>query len=468
MGIFIGDRDFMLQNNIPQEEPEEQEHEKIDESRLALLKPINIPDKYIDYYLKDYDCVVVNDFGDEYHITEAELAKRNKYYELFKDLKKERGRSKDVTSYVRHMRACMKCLNAVAEDNGFYDPEEFKRLYFKNKLTITGLSFPKLVGPKRKVVNWDYLAEFILSDEPLENLIDSSAKVDEILSIDELEEAESILFDDIEEIIAPKSQEEQQRDSMFLDSDDEELYESSQAIPLSEKESKRMIKGIPGLLSGLRAFSKEQASVNNQARYIYNLSSDDFSDIGKYDKLHQYTSNSDMPDMIGDIMNDKDFDKYMSKLDEYDYSQVKTIYAGTFKSQEEIEEIELKQQLEELGYNIRKLYDNKATEKKLKKLEKREARREKLIKQRLVESQNRKNKRQGILGYNSEESRNGGKKKKKKGKKNSSKKKEVNRVQKEMSESVDEFLLASSDRLTGSFEDYAKDVFTFDWGNNGG
>ena len=229
-----------------------------------------------------------------------------------------------------------------------------------------------------------------------------------------------------------------------------------------------MIKGIPGLLSGLRAYSKEQASVNNQARYIYNLSSDDFSDIGKYDKLHQYTSNSDMPDMIGDIMNDKDFDKYMSKLDEYDYSQVKTIYAGTFKSQEEIEEIELKQQLEELGYNIRKLYDNKATEKKLKKLEKGEARREKLIKQRLVESQNRKNKRQGILGYNSEESRNGGKKKKKKGKKNSSKKKEVNRVQKEMSESVDEFLLASSDRLTGSFEDYAKDVFTFDWGNNGG
>ena len=64
------------------------------------------------------------------------------------------------------------------------------------------------------------------------------------------------------------------------------------------------------------------------------------------------------------------------ELQEYEDENIKENYNGRMKSLSEIRELELKALLEENGWNIRALYNNKEKEEKLRKAMKRDKRRE--------------------------------------------------------------------------------------------
>lgn len=429
MEIRIGDAEFVHANDPVQEielksfEEEENELSEKELEEIDKLEPIKIPDKYIDFYLKDFDCVVVNDFGDDYHLSEEEKKKKIHNYELFSKLNRYRGRTKDLKTFVEHSRLCLTILDEIASTNGFYDPDEFKHLYFKGKLYINGLVFPKLTGKKKRVIDWKYISDFILSDEPIEALIDSS-DVDDVYTSEELESYESLLFDDINELITDYTEEEKEINSMELDAEeDEELhFKSGHVIPLTGKELKSINKNIPGLLNAAKEVRRSLKSVNNASRYIYNLSADDFEQISSKDAYHN--SKIKVPQFTGDIMDADAFNRYLQQLEDFEYSQVKVYHNGKFLTQEEIDVISNRRSLEELGYDLRELYDNREREKILDKIKKEEKRREKELKAKIVNMKNRSNARRKKMGEMIEESMNSSKKKKKKSKKKKKKKKD--------------------------------------------
>ena len=129
---------------------------------------------------------------------------------------------------------------------------------------------------------------------------------------------------------------------------------------------------MPEMINAFKEMRRSQASAENLRSFAYDLTMDDMESIERYDQKHNFVSNTEMPLFKGDMMKDKDYRKYMMKLQEYEDECIKENYDGHMKTREEIREIELKKVLEENGWNIRNLYNNKDKEKKLKKAIKRD------------------------------------------------------------------------------------------------
>ena len=141
------------------------------------------------------------------------------------------------------------------------------------------------------------------------------------------------------------------------------------------------------------------------------MTEEDYEYIAKIDRDRGYVSDSDIPKFKGDIMNDDDYNRYMYELDRYEKDHIKENYRGKMRTIGEIEEIELKNALEEAGWNLRALYREKDKEKKLRKAYKADKKREEELKKKLTAIQSRQEKRKKTnVKFNS-------KKKSKKGKK---------------------------------------------------
>ena len=159
-------------------------------------------------------------------------------------------------------------------------------------------------------------------------------------------------------------------------------------------------------------------------------------------------------------MNDEDYKRYMMELNEYERTQIKVNYNGKMRTQDEIDEIELKDMLEEAGWNVRNLYKNKEKEKKLKKAIKKDRKREKELKKQLLNIQNRNKKRKGEdIEFDS--------KKKNKEKKKKKKDKEsdwdgLKYYKEEAKEEFDSLLLSTVNRDDyESFKEYKEDMEDF-------
>lgn len=461
MAVKIGNRGFTGRKDIPVvEEPEIDPEEK--KKILEEFKPVFIPERRIPEFLKDYDCVVVNDFGDDYHMTEEERAKENKFYEVFKEYKTKTKKYRKIEDYVTVVRMALKVLDAVAEDNGVFTPEEFKKKFLKDKLYVTGLKIPKFVGKDKKRINWEYIADFILSGDPVETLLPK--KEENVLSEDDVDRLSYEIFDDgeIEEILTPSENEEIEITEEH-DIEDYDEMSSTSVFPLSRKEMKSIAKDFPELMYGIKEYKRDSKKINSLNRYVYDLSKDDFSELEKYDRTHQFMFRGDIPEFTGDLMNDDDYNKFMALMQEYEDTQIQELYNGKFMTKEKIEELEIKSTMERLGYNLRNLYDNKEKEKKLRKAQKRDKRREKELKERLIKVQSRNKRRMG----EEEDAKKGKKKKNKKKKKDKDHHEDevlIEDVENELKDASEEFLLAAMGRTTGDFKDYEEEVLNFNWG----
>ena len=393
---------------------EEEDKKEGDKSKRERKLDFKIPQRRIEQLKAQYDCVVVNDFGDEYHLSEEERQAKNRFYEAFKKFSKFKHKYRTLPEFVEAMREALKCLDFVAENNGVYDPEEFKKKFMRGKIYINGLTFPEFKGREKKSISWEYLTEFILSDEEPENILPK--KHEEILTEDEMEDLETVLFtkEEFENIIRSDTEEEAVRKEMFFDVD-EDKPDIDTAIFLDQKQSKKFLKDNPDFIFEIKEMKRETSGVNRLERLAHDLTLDDIEAIARYDRLHNYKSESEMPEFKGDLTNDKDYHKYLQDLDEWEKSNIKENYNGKLKTLEEIEELELKLMLERHNWNIRNLYENKDKEAKLRKIQKKEKKRERELKKKLLDVQNRRKRRMG-------EDINSKKKKKGKNKKSKNKK----------------------------------------------
>ena len=385
---FTGATDYMFEEESEKQDPEELKR------KMREIKPVTIPERRIPEFLKGFDCVVVNEFGDDYHLSEEEREKNNKFYKTFKSYIKSRKRCRTIEEFVETMRLALKCLDDVAEDNGFYDPTKFKLLFLKGEIDIYGLKLPKLVGRMKKIVSWDYITEFILSDEPIENL--NLTKSDKVYSPEELEEAEDILFDDIDNITKPLTEEEELEQSRFYDETDD-LMDAGAVLELSDKEIRKLVKYCPEFLFAIKETKRDQKSIRNISGFAYNYMEEDYEDLNLYGN-NQYMVKGEIPEFKGDILNDDDYYRYMRELEDFEETKIYEVYCGKYKSKEQIREIELRKLLESEGYNLRNFYENKEREKKLNEIRRKEKKKEKKLRERLTNMENRRKKRSKKMG----------------------------------------------------------------------
>ena len=365
-----------------------------------------------------YGVAIVHDFGDEYHLTDEEREAQNNYYKLFARLNKCKRKYRKINEFVDCARISLQCLQAVADNNTVYKPDEFMRLVMKEKINVNGWFYPKYNGRDRKQISWDYIADFILGNQPSEELLKQKSSEMDFLTPDELEEEAKILFDpdEYEKILEEPSLEHIFKNEVHvIDLDEEEVsIDSNLAIFTDKSDTKEFVKAAPELLILAKDIRREMKSNEQLGRYVSDIRMDDIEAIEAYDNRHSIVSDSDMPVFTGDITKSKDYHKYMAALEEYENTQIKENYNGKMRTREEIREIQLKETLESAGWNIRVLYDNQLKEKKLEKARKADKKREKKLKEQLTKVQNRSKRR---MGLDVDDEVDSGKKKKKKKKK---------------------------------------------------
>lgn len=429
-----------------------------------------IPEHRIEEMKKEFDCVVVRDFGDDYHLSEEERNEKNKFYQAFKKFNRMKKKYRKLDEYVIAMREALQCLDFVAENNGVYSSEEFKKLFLRKKIYISGLEFPKLIGRERKNISWEYLTEFILSNNDPKDILPKK-NGDELLSEEDYETQKEILFseDELKYILESPTDEEEARSHMFFDPEDDTVGDNDNiVVPMSKKDMKLIIKDQPEFMYTIKEMKKARRSMENLSGLAYNLMNEDIEYITQYDRKHNIVSNSDdVPQFKGDMTKGSDYRRYMMELEEWEQENITDDYHGRQKTLGEIQYLELKSMLEENGWNIRAIYGNKEKEKKLARIKEKEKKREKELKKKLLAVQNRRKRRMG------EDIDTTSKKKKKKAtsKKGKSKKdKSVKKYQRQAEEDINDILLGTAGRLSGDFDDYEKDVLDFSWDNimNGG
>lgn len=446
----------------PYDDDEEFEEKQVRSGQRLMpeeRREVYISPKKMEELKQAYSCVVVHDYGDEYHLSEAERQAKNKYYETFKVLRKAKNKYRRIDEFVTVTRNALKCLDAVAETNGMYDPEEFKKLYFRGKIFINGLKFPKYKGRDKKNISWDYLSEFICSDADPKDLL---PKQDEVKSVDELEECKKAMFTDEEyqQIMTPTSETEEIKNDQFFDENEDVQFDRNIAVYVDKSDTKKLGKEHPEFLYAVREIKRNMKSDEHLNSYAYDLMMDDIEAIQRYDQERGYIrDNAEMPEFKGDMSSNKDYRKYIQKLQEYEDENIKQSYNGRMKSQEEIRELEMKAMLEENGWNIRALYHNKEKEERLKKAFKADKKKEKALKAKLIAIQDRnKRRRMGEIDED-EVSSKSKKKKKKKGKKNS-----VEQYKDNAKKSTNEFLMSTVDH-DGDFDDYKQNSLDWSWDN---
>ncbi len=363
-------------------------------------KPRVISEEKFKEMAAKYSEVCIHDYGDEYHMSEEERTQKNRYYEVFSKIIKCKKKYRKIDEFVRTYRLCLDCLKEVAENNGVYAPEKFMKLVLKGEIEVFGLTFPKYIGKDKKSINWSYISKFILGDEDPKKL--SINKDDEYRDMSD-DEAFEMLFTEEERAKLMESMREfveNHDDSItpyYGEDDKHGKVHETLAVSASKKETKHFINDAPELVRVVRETEKERrkslASAHRLHQYSFEMTHDDYREIEAMDKARGLISESDVPEFKGDIMNKRDYRRYLYRLHQYEMENIKDNYNGKMRTLEDIQEMELKEALEKAGWNLRALYKQKDKDKKLKKAYKEDKKREEDLKKKLLALQKRQEKR---------------------------------------------------------------------------
>ena len=420
MAVKIGFVDMEIPDEVRDEEKVTKQGKR---ALVDKTKDVYLSEKKIKELEAEYDTVVVHDFGDDYHLTEEEKAKRNQYYNAFKELNVCKHKFRRLDEFIRVTRLALHCLDLVAENNMIYNPEEFKIRCLQGKIKVHGLFFPEYKGKDKKSISWKYVSEVILSgDDPSELM----KPKEEVFSTSELDDMTYKLFDEEEvrqfEKMTENRKEENHNSLLKLIKDGEKEEDEDIVKTMKKKEVKEMFKTYPELVMAIRDIKKEMRkesrSINTIAEtFASELTYDDMEKIERYDAKHNYAglSATEMPKFKGCLLNDKDFDRYMYELQNYADDTIQENYGGKMRSLSEIRELKLKEALEENNWNIRNLYNNRELEKERKRMRKEGKKKEKKIKDRLLRIQEENKKRnKRLMGEDYDDDKPKKKKKKKK------------------------------------------------------
>ena len=353
--------------------------------------------------------VVVNNYGDDYHISEEQRQKNNQYYEVYKPLKRAKRKYRKIDEWIKVMRQYMAAIKVIAENNSRYTPDQFMKKYSEGKIKIYGLTFPKYVGKDKKDINWEYIwTEFIGTNRDPSELINPPELIDPTS-----EDMRKRLFTDEEyaRITAPMSDEERYRiNHIVFDEDRDSVEGVNVVLPANKKLTKEFVKKFPEITGLVKLSKRREASSRGINSFIHDMTMDDIEFFERYDRKHNVQmKNGDEPVFNGD-MSSKNVNRYLYEMEEYLNSHQKIFYDGRMRTRDEIQEIQTNAFLYEMGYNVRNCFNNREEEERLKKILKRDKKAEKKLKRRLTAISERKKARQGEI----ESAKKAGKKKKKK------------------------------------------------------
>lgn len=360
---------------------------KVERSSLYYTdKEVFISEKRAEEIKKRYQTVVVQEFGDSYHLTEEERKQEERYYEAKLIAENVLHKIKRLDKYVTAMRAVLKAAQFIANDNGVYPPAEFMNKWLNGKIIIDGLEIPKYTGKDKKRINWNYITEFILSDKDVNELRKRDV---EPMDDSEIEDATKRLFapGELEEWTRPLTPEEE--------SARRKAYIVGKCVtPLTKKERRQLMKDNPSLILEMKEIRKKEKSLQlMNGQYRVEMNKDDFTYIDRYDRERGFEKEKEPPIFNGSFGNKKDMRKYEYDVRQYEKYHTYEMYDGTLMTKAEIQELELKESLAEEGWNIRKLFVREKEE-KVRKLVKVGRKNEKKLKKALMKSNARNKKRQ--------------------------------------------------------------------------
>lgn len=427
--VYVGfDEEPVVTEELDEEAKKEQE--KTRKSALEKFEAFQIPKKRLKEFEDQFDCVVVQDFGDEYHLSEEEREERNSFYKIFRRMKRMKHRYGELDAFVDAVREALKCLDAVAKENGVYSEKKFKKLYFEGKIKVNGLKFPIYKGRDKKVINYKFLTDFIFSDKPAKEILPEERE--ELITEEDYKRAEEMYFSEgeVERILNESKQTEEEY--LYSQREYDEDYDNAEdfAIVKNRKETKKILKAFPELVYAfkeIRHDAKLAASSKDLHQYVFDFAMDDIDYIERYDREHSPADNGFAPpEFTGDLMNDKDYKKYLLLLDEWEDKYQMEYYAGEYKTKEKVNYLSTLEDLAEAGFNVIKFYGQEDVIKKQEKALKRDKKKEKEIKKALLEIEERRKGRRSLSSI--------GKKAKKKGKKKKDPVEEIKSADRELYE----------------------------------
>ena len=458
MAVRIGFEDETEFN--PEELSTKKQEDVLEEVRK---KTVYLPERRVKEFLEEgYDCVVVNTFyNDDYHLSDEEKASNNEFYKEFVKYNKMKNTYRKLDEYVIKVRELLKCLDLVAQKNGVYDPDKFKKMYLKGKINIVGLRWPRFKGKEKKDISYDYLTEFILSDRDPKEILPSYKQDYED---DELESEDLFNEGELDKILGPLTEDELRCENTFYD-EDEDVDGTNAVIAMGNKEFKKTFKGFERefdyAIKDIKRRRRSQDILSSS--YIHELTYDDIDRIAEYDQTYKFKSSDDIPEFKGDASNSKDYYKYIQKLEKFDRKHTKINIGGKMKTLEEADEIQLKELLENAGWNIRNFAINKEQEEKLKKIKKLDKKKEQKLKEKLLAIKNRKKRKlnddidEEIRKYTKDKKKKKSKKDKKKFDYKKKRKKDINKLSKE----YEDLILKVSGKENETFEDWEKSSMDF-------
>ena len=469
MAIGIGfEKDEFVQSVKETEEEErvlkmsKEERDNIEQILAWERSQLYIPERREAEMRAMFKDVVVNDYKDDYHLSDEEREKNNQFYKLFSRLNRCKRKYRSLKDFIDVYRLVLQCIDAVADNQDVYDPDEFKAKVLNGKIKVGGLFFPTYNGKDKKRISREYLIDYILSDAPADEFY-GKEDGDDLRSDAEILNDRYRLFSDqeLEELATPLSKELEIEYSKTYDGDPSKITSTATAIRFEPAERKEILKTCPELINMAKDARKNLNSKDLLDIYAYELTEDDYDSIEKYDAEHNVVSTSDMPVFKGNMMKKSDYKRYLYELDMAAYQNFKYNYNGRMLSRAEIDNVELKNDLERGGFNVRKFWDNEKNMKKLKKAKRRDEERAKKLKERLARINDRNERRK--LGEDFDDKSEKKRKKKKKDKDNESLSKAMKDRKKRLKETQEDILLSVVGKQGMSFEEYREECETFDW-----
>jgi hypothetical protein len=309
----------------------------------------------IEQFCGEFNEVVVNDFGDEYHLTEEEREAQNQFYAAFRVVRKLKKVYRNAVKYVEAMREILKCLDIIAERNGVYEPEKFKMMYFKGKIEIYGLQFPRFKGPEKKMIDSRYLMEFILGDDPA-YMIDPRYVDESETKYEDLPLEERLKRWNPEHLKLIETPLDHRFETEYFDPDEDDPDGTNVVPYLTEKEYKKLckideFKDVMGMVERRLSLKDNLESAIRQ-----NFVSDEFDKIAQYDKKHGYKSKDDFPEFHGDLTDkygrtSKAFKRWERDVEKWEKKHNLVNYYGKMITEEEHEDIILREMIEDAGMN---------------------------------------------------------------------------------------------------------------------
>ena len=334
---------------------------------------------------------VVNDFNDDYNLSNEEKEKRNRYYSYQKEFIKGGYKCKDVIRYVKKARISIRWLYEIYNNipkimvneysmdfSEFFKKaksdsekireynkklEDGKHVKFPDlslNINLGAWSYPKY-KPRKNTIRYDedYLEEFILTDKDPSELIPENTEPNELEITDEnLDEVGTRLFGKERWEQLQQSLPDDEIYSRMYDPDEDDVDEHpTLAVVGSESDAKTLLK-FDDLRAVINDMVRKETGRRRLRSCITDVHTDEMSYFDDHKFSKKYKKKNDelkVPLFNGDINDDDAFDNFMSEIERIEDLTYYETANGKMMRGEEIDMLELKDFLSENGWKINAL-----------------------------------------------------------------------------------------------------------------